>query len=152
MAARKRARRAPLNAVQREARNQVILNLFLAGYPPRAIAEQPQVKLSLDRVRRIIRDELDRATKDHILRNENAMIIYLARLEQLVRASFDHVNDGDLKAIEVTRRLLREQADIYGLADISGRAPAPVPPMSDQELEPADELARYRAQRDQKSG
>lgn len=138
---------------QREARNQMILNLFLAGYPQRVIAARPQVKMAERSVNRIIRAELERATKDHILRNENAMIIYLARLEQLVRAAFEHVNDGDLKAIEVTRRLLREQADVYGLAEVDARSP--LPPMSDTELaktEPADELARYRAQRDQLSG
>jgi hypothetical protein len=149
----RKPRRIPTTAAQREARNQVILNLFLAGYPQRAIAARPQVKLAERTVNGIIRRELDRATKDHVLRNENAMIIYLARLEQLVRAAFEHVNDGDLKAIEVTRRLLREQADVYGLADADARSP--LPPMGDNELdqaEPADELARYRAQRDQMSG
>ena len=105
-----------LSATQREARNQMVLNLFLAGCPPRAIATRPQVKLHVRSVTRIIKAELDRATKDHILNNENAMIIHLARMESLVRAAFEHVNDGDLKAIEVTRRLLHDQSDIYELA------------------------------------
>lgn len=153
---RKPAPRKPtprLTPAQREKRDTLILDLYLAGYPQRDIAANRQVKLSHYRVGEIIRAELARATKDHILRNANAMIIYLARSESLIRKALEHVNNGDLKAIEVSRRLLREQADVHGLFDVIH---APIPPMSDNELadtdadpQALDELARYRQQRTQ---
>ena len=97
-----------------------------------------------------MRAELERATKDHVLRNENAMIIYLARMETLVREALIHVTEaGDLKAIEVARRLMADQANINGLADDEMRSP--IPPMGDTEIiedsEPVTELEKYRAQR-----
>ena len=145
------AKRKPrvLTPQAREIRDVLILDLFLAGHTQRAIAANKQVQLTVGRVNAIVKAELDRATRDHILRNENAMTIYLARMEFLVREAMSHVSGGELRAIEVTRRLMADQAKIFDLADeISA---GPVPPMSDNELEadeePADELARYRAQR-----
>ena len=140
--------RAPRSAAERELRDTLILDLFLAGNTQRAIAANPQVKLTAARVNQVIKVELDRATKDHILRNENAMLIYQARMEMLVRNALEHVSAGDLKAIEVARRLMADQAKLDGLTD--GELRNPVPPMSDSELdgvEPADDLARYRARR-----
>jgi hypothetical protein len=134
----------------RQKRDQTILDLFLAGHTQRAIAENPQIKLGVSRVNQIIKAELDRATKDHILRNENAALIWQARMEVLVREAFEHVTeDHDLKAIEVCRRLMADQAKMADIAD-GAITSGPVPPMGDTELddgEPADELARYRAQR-----
>jgi len=149
---RKRAK--PLSAVQRGERDRLILDLFLAGHTQQQIADNPRVKLGQPRVNQIINLELDRATRDHIMRNENAMTIYMARMERLVRAAFEHVDDGELKAIEVARRLMGDQAKIYELVDLSPNAggAGPVPPMGDTELdeEPlTDELSKYRAQRDQ---
>ena len=144
------AKRKPrvLSPAEREARNVLILDLFLAGDTQRNIAANKQVQLTVSRVNEIIKAELDRCTRDHILRNENAMIIYLARMEMLVREALGHVNGGELRAIEVARRLMADQAKIFELADeISA---GPVPPIGDSELEgeePPDELARYRAQR-----
>lgn len=148
-----RPRRTPaLTAAAREKRDIFIIDLFLSGHTQRAIGENPQVKLTAGRVNAIVKTELERATKDHILRNENAMVIYMARLEMLVREAFVHVTDEkDLKAIEVARRLLDQQSKIYGLADDEMRNP--VPPMGDTELdesvEPVTELEKYRAQRNQ---
>jgi hypothetical protein len=150
MAAKRKPKPPPrLTPAQREKRDNLILDLFLAGHSQRDIAANAQVKLSHYHVGRIIRTELERATKDHILRNENAMIILLARMESLVRKALEHVETGDLKAIEVARRLLREQIDVYGLADV---VRAPIPPMNDNDIEvdgpQLDELARYRQQRE----
>lgn len=152
MTVRKRAK--PLTAAARAQRDELILDLFLAGHTQQQIAEDPRVKLGQPRVNQIINAELDRATRDHILRNENAMTIYMARMERLVRAAFTHVDDGELKAIEVARRLMGDQAKVYELVDLSPTAggAGPVPPMGDTELddEPlTDELSKYRAQRNQ---
>jgi hypothetical protein len=150
--ARKPRRTSTVTAAAREKRDTLILDLFLAGHTQRAIAANPQVKLTAARVNGIVKTELERATKDHILRNENAMIIWHARMETLVREAMSHVTAGELKAIEPARRLMAEQAKIYGLVDEDIRSP--VPPMGDTELddEPADELARYRSQRQGRVG
>lgn len=151
MTVRKRAK--PLTAAARAQRDELILDLFLAGHTQQQIAEDSRVKLGQPRVNQIINAELDRATHDHILRNENAMTIYMARMERLVRAAFTHVDDGELKAIEVARRLMGDQAKVYELVDLptSGGA-GPIPPMGDTELDDealTDELSQYRAQRSQ---
>ena len=138
-----------LSGAARKRRDQLILDMFVAGNSQQKIADNPQINLTKMRVSQIVNAELERATKDHILRNENAMTIYMARMEILVREAFVHVTEGDLKAIELARRLMADQAKIYDIAEETVTA-GPVPPMSDTELddaEPVDELARYRAQR-----
>jgi hypothetical protein len=141
--------RRRLNPKERAKRDAFILDLFVAGNTQAVIGAHPQVQLTEARVNQIVAAELKRCAQDHILRNTNAMTIYLSRMEYLVRKAMGHVDDGDLKAIEVTRRLMADQAKINDLAE--GRVSAgPVPPMSDAELddgEPLDELAAYRSQR-----
>jgi hypothetical protein len=141
-------REVPLTAAAREKRDRLILGLFLAGYSKHDIATHPQVSLTWQRVNDIINAELERTTKDQVLLNEQAMTIYLARLEMLVQEAFSHVQAGELKAIEPARRLLAEQAKLFGIVD-DARAGA-TPPMSDNELidqeedDSMDELTRYR--------
>ena len=143
--------RKRLNPKERAARDTFILDLFVAGNTQHTIGAHPQVQLTEGRVNQIIKAELDRCAKDHILRNANAMTIYMARMEHLVRKAMDHVDNDDLKAIEVTRRLMADQAKIYDLVEDRVPTAGPTPPMSDNELdddvETMDELAAYRAQR-----
>jgi hypothetical protein len=146
----KRGRKPGMTAVMRRERDRLIIDLFLAGHDQQLIARR--VGLTGDRVQKIVKAELDRATTDHILLNENAMVIWTARMEILVREAFGHVTENkDLKAIEVCRRLMADQAKIYDLTEGEIRM-APIPPISDAELdegEPMDELAAYRQQRNQ---
>ena len=128
-------------------RDDAIVRLYLAGYSQAEIGKK--VGLSTPRVCRIIQDQLDSISKDQLFASENRMTIFLARQEQLLRAAFEHVHAGELRAIEVARRLLAQQADIDGIGDdlIAGLIE---PPMSDQELTPSDpddELAKFRQQR-----
>jgi hypothetical protein len=146
--------RRRVTAKERAKRDALILDLFVAGRGQRVIGAHPQVNLTEARVNQIIKAELDRCAQDHILRNANAMTIYMARMEHLVQKAMSHVDADDLKAIEVTRRLMADQAKIYDLVDERVSA-GPTPPMSDAELddgEPLDELAVYRAQRKQVNG
>lgn len=146
--------RKRLTPKERQARDSLILDLFVAGNEQQKIATHPQVNLTEARVSQIIRAELDRCAKDHILRNTNAMTIYMARMEYLVRKAMGHVEDGELKAIEVGRRLMADQAKIYDLVEDRISA-GPTPPMGDAELDdgdPLDELAVYRAQRGKAEG
>jgi predicted XRE-type DNA-binding protein len=135
-----------LTPAQREGRDRLILDMFLAGKSQQEISIHPQVKLTQARVSQIINAELEQATKNQIVRNENAMTIFMARMERLVSAAMDHVDEGELKAIEVARRLMMDQAKIFELADAGS---GPVPPLSDEELDedPIDDLAKYRQRR-----
>lgn len=68
--------------------------------------------------------------------------LYPQRLEALVSAVWVAAMEGDRQAVEVCRRVLAQQAKFYGLDAETG----PVPPISDQQLSPADdELASFRA-------
>lgn len=147
--AAKRPPRKALNAEQREQRDKTIVDLFLMGHTQQAIATHPKVNLTTQRVSQIIAAEMERSKEDQLLRNSNAMGIYLQRLEILIREAFANVVDGDMKAIEVARRLLEQQAKVYGLADNVPSRNA-IPPMSDNELNEdteLDELTQYRLQR-----
>jgi hypothetical protein len=143
-----------LTPKERQKRDAFILDLFVAGYSQKTIGAHPQIQLTEARVNQIVKAELDRCAKDHVLRNANVMTIYMARMEHLVQKAMAHVDNDDLKAIEVTRRLMADQAKIYDMVDERISA-GPTPPMSDAELdeiEPPDELAAYRAQRKQVNG
>lgn len=144
-----------LTAAARERRDRLILDLFLTGKSPQQISEHPEVKLTRQRVNGIINAELDSATKDQVLLNEKAMTIHVARMERLVQRAFEHVDAGELRAIEVARRLLDQQGKLFELADRQ----MPAGPMNDNEMsadgtvledtDGLDELSRYRAQREQ---
>lgn len=70
----------------------------------------------------------------------------MIRLETLIRAVWPKVMDGDLKAVEVARRVLEQQARLYRLEEQRMGA---IPPMAeqfvdDEDPDELDELARYR--------
>lgn len=130
-------------------RDDTIIRLYLAGYTQEAIGRK--VGLSRVSVNKILKQQLATISKDQLFASENRMVIFLARQEQLLRAAFEHVENGELRAIEVARRLLAQQADIEGLTDDLAGFTMP-PPMSDNELTvPApptdDELAKFRQRR-----
>lgn len=136
-----------LTPEQRELRNAQILQLFIAGKTEMEIAQAVDTDRSL--VNRFVKDALKETAQHRELLNTQALSVYVTRLETLIQAAWEKVEQGDLKAIEVARRLLEQQAKLYGLA---GSAPtrisSPVPPLSDQQLEepdePEDELSAYR--------
>jgi hypothetical protein len=66
---------------------------------------------------------------------------YAGRLEELLGAVWPAAMGGDPKVVEVARRVLAQQAKLFGFdADIGA-----VPPIGDTELgEDDDELAAYR--------
>jgi len=137
-----------LPAAERERRNALILQMFLGGWSEREIGRHPSVNLTGGRVHTIIKDKLEETAKQQNLMSERALNIYVARLETLIKAAWSKAVTGDLKAIEVGRRLLEQQARLYDLEE-EGRIPV-IPPVSDQELDeddespPATELEAYR--------
>lgn len=143
-----------LTPEQRELRNAQILQLFIAGKSEMEIAKAVDTDRSL--VNRMLKDALKETAQHRELLNNQALSVYVTRLETLIEAAWEKVEEGDLKAIEVARRLLEQQAKLYGLAGSGGPTrTGSVPPLSDQQLEdpeePEDELAAYR-QRHQSGG
>lgn len=135
-----------LTAEERQLRDEQILNLFIAGHSNTSIARH--FNLTPARVGQILKESLKSAAPHRELMNKQALSVYVTRLETLIQAAWEKVEVGDLKAIEVARRLLEQQAKLYGLHDPVGKTA--IPPMSDEELtgvedEPEDELAAFRS-------
>lgn len=144
----KRPPKPVLSAALREKRDKLIIDMFLIGHTQQSIAQHPNVQLTQQRVHQIILDEMERGKEDQLLRNANAMSIYLSRLEILIREAMTQVVGGDLKAMEVARRLLEQQGKLYGLVvnGPAGRSNV-IPPISDNDLEPDDDLDELTAYR-----
>jgi hypothetical protein len=132
-------------------RNALIMQMFYSGRTEVSIANSAQVGLSQPRVHEIIVKGLAADSKAQELLTAQSLTIYTARLEFLMSRAWQKIVEGDLKAIEVGRRLLEQQARLYGL--VEERAPSfPIPPVSDEELmdesSPAfnalDDLTKYR--------
>lgn len=143
-----RSRGEKLTAEQRELRNAQILKLFIAGYNQSDIARA--LDTTPETVSVNLKEALKTTAEHREILNNQALSVYVTRLETLIQAAWAKVDAGDLKAIEVARRLLEQQAKLYGLHDPVARTP--IPPMSDNELatgvdadvEPEDELQAYR--------
>ena len=153
-------RSARLTAEQRRERNEFILTAFLAGRTERWIANNSKVKLTSPWVHEIIKAELTGAAKRQELLTDQAKTIYVERLEMLISRAWPKVMEGDLKAIEVGRRLLEQQARFYDITE--ERGPMLVPPMSDAEMTDMDEsspgyalldeLTKYRLKQQREAG
>lgn len=148
---RKSGPRPDMTADDRRRRNYRIMALFIAGNTDAEIARV--VDLTPMRVHQIIKAELKNAARHHQLLSDQALAIYVTRLETLLKAVWPKVAQQDLKAVEVARRLLEQQARLYDIEE--DRMPA-LPPMSDQDLmdddDPRDELAKYRIRHRRKAG
>jgi hypothetical protein len=145
MADEKKPRRPTLPKEEREKRDALILNLFLSGWSEREIARHQRINLTNGRVHQIIVIELDKAAKRFGLISEKALIVYSERLEMLIRAIWPKAtgSEKDAKSIEVARRLLAQQSQLYQLS--SEGLGMPLPPMGDNELsEDVVELQEYR--------
>jgi hypothetical protein len=137
-------RKPALSKEQREARDAIILQLFLSGHSEREIAKHQRIKLSPGRVHTIIVEQLEKAGERFGLISEKALIVYSERLEMLIRAIWGRAySDQDPKAIEVARRLLEQQSRLYQISD--DNRGMPLPPMGDNDL--SDDVADLQAWR-----
>jgi hypothetical protein len=142
----KRGPKPDMSAEERSRRDFRVMALFIAGNSETEIARA--VNLTGRRVNQIIKRELKNAARHHELLTDQALAIYVMRLETLLQRVWPQVLKQDLKAIEVARRLLDQQARLYDLEE--DRLPG-LPPMSEQDLvddnygiDPRDELSKYR--------
>jgi hypothetical protein len=157
-------RKVRLTQEQRAERNQLILQFFLAGRSEVWIGKHPKVLLTSPTVHNIIADQLKLAAKRQGLLSDQAMTVYVERLELLWGRVSPRIMDPDpeqaatqLKAIEVGRRLMEQFARLYDLNE--ERTPVIMPPMADEELDvdedsPAfqqlDDLTKYRLKQHRK--
>jgi hypothetical protein len=120
---------------EREERDQRILQLFLAGATYRQIAAAVDLS-STQSVHEIVRRELSEAGRRRSVLLEEAKSIYQERSEALFKAHWGAALRGDHKSAEICRRLLDQQARLFGIA-------APEPEVEDE----PDELAKLRSRR-----
>lgn len=142
-----------MNAAERTRRNQSILQLFVAGTTYQQIAQAVGLK-SQSSVHEIVQKELAAAAKRRELLTDEAFSVFQERSERLFRAHWTKALEGDHKSAEVCRKILAQQARMYGIDEpVSGLtnnmgvvdSDAETDPLNEQE--PMDELARLRAQR-----
>lgn len=135
---------------ERDARDALILQLFLAGRSYRLIGKH--VSLSVGMVHRIVSQQMRAAGKRREYIADNAYDVYRERLENLyakayARATDDKVKVTDqIKAMELCRRYLESMAK---LDDVRAEvAPLPTTPLGgdddDDEDDDGDELASWR--------
>lgn len=135
---------------ERDARDALIMQLFLAGRSYRIIGKTTNVSVGM--VHRIIKQQMREAAARREYIQENAFDVYVERLETLyarayTKATDDKLKPADqLKALEACRRYL----DMMGrVQDVGGDAlPSPPPPDGEpgdeEDEEPEDELAAWR--------
>lgn len=134
-----------LSPEERAKRDARIFSLFVAGTSEREIGRI--VGLSGQRVHQIIQKELKEGSRHRQLLTDSALAVYTTRLEVLIRAVWPKVVQGDLKAVEVARRLMESQSRLYNLEEERVGA---IPPISEQDLlgdapPEVDELSAFRA-------
>ena len=133
---------------ERAARDQRVMALFLAGESYRQIREAVGLR-SLSGVHRIVQRELAGCAARRDLLTDEAFAVWQERSERLFHAHWGRALDGNYRAAELCRKILTQQAQVYGLAQevsLAGGTPAGAvevePPEADM-----DELARLRAAR-----
>lgn len=79
---------------------------------------------------------------------DECFAVWQERTERLFHAHWDRALEGDHRSAEVCRKLLAQQARVYGLDAEVGGLSAPTPTQAvEGEQAPMDELARLRAKR-----
>lgn len=139
---------------ERDERDADVLRMFMAGSTyaqiARAISTEGS-RITLARVHQIVQKELAASAQRRTLLTDEALAIHQERQERLFLAHWGPALKGDHKSAEICRRMLAQQAKLYGLdADTSPSLPAPTQPVpaSDVDEGPQDDLARIRRARD----
>lgn len=148
---------AKVNAVQREARDQLVFQLFLGGHTYRAIARHAQVQLSVRGVELAIKRQLTLRQRSLVNNDTHADAVQIERFESLYRVAYGKAMNGDMRAQEQCRRLLIELGRLRGL-DAAAALSFPPPPPVDEDDDDGigedglDDLQRYRLQYEAKYG
>jgi hypothetical protein len=137
--------RAAGDRARRDAR---VVRLFLAGLSYRDIGAVVGLR-SPQSVGNIVQRELaDSAARRGLLTDE-AFAVWQERSERLLRAHWGRALDGNHRSAELCRKLLGQQAQVYGLAQevaLAGGTPTGAVEVEPEDSD-MDELARLRAKR-----
>jgi hypothetical protein len=139
-----------LSRAEREQRNERVLQLFLAGLTYREIGAATGFR-STSGVHRVVQRELAAGAARREVLSDEPFVLWQERTEALLAAHWDRATraDGpDYRSAELCRKLLGQQARVYGLgADVPLPAPTATLPADDDGEEGVDDLARLRAAR-----
>ena len=135
-------------AGDRARRDARVVRLFLAGLTYRDIGAVVGLR-SPQSVGNIVQRELAASAARRGLLTDEAFAVWQERSERLFRAHWGRALDGNYRSAELCRKLLGQQAQVYGLAqEVALGAGTPTGAVVVEPVEPdMDELARLRAAR-----
>jgi hypothetical protein len=126
-----------------------VLQLFLAGLTYREIGGATGFR-STSGVHRVVQRELAAGARRREVLSDEPFVLWQERTEALLHAHWDRAtraDDPDHRSAELCRKLLGQQARVYGLGlDVVDPLPAPTVTLSDDD-DCEDELTRLRARR-----
>lgn len=129
---------------ERSRRDTLIMQMFLSGWSYKDIGRHSHVNLTYARVHAIVTKALNDSASRQALLQDKALAIYVERMEALMKATWPQAMQGDLKAVEMSRRLLEQMGRLYDLEEEGKVSGAVLPSDAELEDEDADELAEYR--------
>jgi hypothetical protein len=135
-----------LAAAERHTRDGLVLRMFLAGMSYRDIARNPRVRLSAQGVHNVVTRMMAQGARRRGLLSDEAFSVHVERTETLLAANWHKAVSGDLRAGELCRRILDQQARLYGLNTGAGERLAPEELDDDSDIgeDGLDDLERYR--------
>ena len=146
-----------MKAAEREERNAKALALFVGGATYRQIALTIGLR-STSAAHTIVQNALAASAQRRALLSDEALAIHQERQERLLVAHWGRATrteDPDHRSAEICRRILGQQAKLYGLEVDPAPLPAPTRRLEGQEPddeEEQDDLARQRARRSPSAG
>ncbi len=99
----------------RASRDAWVMRQFLAGQSYREIGKHPKVKLSAKGVGNVVNRHLAEANPRHNPIAQQGAQVYIERLEMLLRVAWPQALRGDLRAVMVCLRVLKQEARFHGL-------------------------------------
>ncbi len=133
-------------AGERAKRDARVIKLFLAGASYRDICAVVGLR-SPQSVGNIVQRAFAGSSQRRELLTDEAFAAWQERSERLLCAHWSRALDGNYRSAELCRKLLGQQAQVYGLAqEVSLTAGTPTGAVAVEPDEPdMDELARLRA-------
>lgn len=147
-----------MKAAERDERNARALALFVGGATYKQIAATIGLR-SQSAAHTIVQQALAASAQRRALLSDEALAIHQERQERLLLAHWTRAlgspdKDPDHRSAEIVRRILGQQAKLYGLDADPAPLPAPTGKLapSDEDEEEQDDLARLRARRAPSTG
>lgn len=143
-----------MSKAEREARDALVLQMFIAGWPYRRIGADSHINLSAVMVHKVVKREMAKGAARREFLGDTAYQVHTERLEAIYAANYatavnQKANAAErIKAGELCRRLLDQLGKLHGLTDSalsSGAMPTRLlDDGGDDEVDEEDELSAYR--------